>query len=212
MKFPFLASFIIFILVLTRVIRKSRRKQEAQEQSFWDREQMANSVRRKPLDDLDYIDISLEKLTISEEFLSDFTAKHPEMASDAADCRETLEMLSKEKIVNLTGYTNTDLKLEYGTANITALSEYDQNYTLLVRTLQKWADLLWESGHRREAVSVLEFAVETDTDISRSYYLLAEYYKETGNSDKIHVLIETAKSLRSANKDIIVRTLQESYL
>ncbi|MBQ4537257.1 MAG: hypothetical protein II994_06520 [Lachnospiraceae bacterium] len=212
MKFPFLASFIIFILVLTRVIRKGRRKQEAQEQSFWDREQMANSVRRKPLDDLDYIDISLEKLTISETFLSDFTAKHPEIASNVADCRETLEMLSKERIVNLTGYTNTDLKLEYGTANITALSEYDQNYTLLVRTLQKWADLLWENGYRTEAVSVMEFAVETDTDISRSYYLLAEHYKETGNSDKIHVLIETAKSLRSANKDIIVRTLQESYL
>lgn len=212
MKFPFLASFIIFILVLTRVIRKGRRNQEAQEKSFWERERQANSVRRRPLDDLNYIGVSLEKLTMSNAYLDDFSAKHPEKASEVAECRETLEMLSKEKIVNLTGYTNTDLKLEYGAANITVLSEYDQNYTLLVRTLQKWADLLWETDYRAQAVSVMEFAVETDTDISRSYYLLAEYYKETGDTSKIQSLVETAKTLRSANKDIIVRTLQESYL
>ena len=42
-----------------------------------------------------------------------------------------------------------DLKLEYGTANINDLSQYDQNYTLLVRTLQKWAEALAAADHPR---------------------------------------------------------------
>lgn len=212
MKFPFLASFIIFILVLGRVIRKGRRNQQSQEKEFWEREKQANSVRRKPLDDLNYIGLSLEKLTLTDIFFKEFFKKHPDIADEAAECRNTLEMLSKEKIVNLTGYTNTDLKLEYGTANLTVLSEYDHNYTLLVRTLQKWADLLWENGYRFEAVSVMEFAVSTRTDISRTYYLLAEHYKEKGETAKTESLIATAETLLSANKNVIVRTLKESYL
>ena len=37
--------------------------------------------------------------------------------------------------MHLTGYTNTDLKLEYGAPNIKLLSAYDQRYTTLARTL-----------------------------------------------------------------------------
>ena len=49
----------------------------------------------------------------------------------AEEYRSLLTSLSTQPVVNLTGFTNTDLKLEYGTANITCLTEYDQNYTLL---------------------------------------------------------------------------------
>lgn len=201
MKFPFLASFIIFILVSLRANRRNRKNQEKTERSFWNRENQANNVRRKSLDDLDYIHIPFDRLP------TQLMADDPKVA----DNLRLLQELSAQKIVNLTGYTNTDLKLKYGTANITLLSEYDQNYTLLVRTLQNWADVLWDAGYEKEAAEILEFALKTHTDVSRTYYRLAKYYASRGESFRIDELISLAGELRSANKNVIVHTLQESY-
>lgn len=201
MKFPVLASFFIFIIVLTRRIHLMRNRQESEEKSFWERERQANNTRRKPLDDLNYIQIPLEKLPthlMTEDI-------------NVCDCVDTLRNLSTLKIVNLTGYTNTDLKMEYGAANISALSEYDQSYTLLASTLQKWADILWNADYKKEAVSIMEFALETHTDVSAAYYKLAEYYHSQGEDSRIASLIETAESLRSLNRNVIVRTLKKSY-
>jgi hypothetical protein len=201
MKLPFLASFIIFIIVLTHRIHWQRNKAAEKEKSFWDREQAANSVRRKPLDNLDYIHIPMD--TLPTGLMND--------NDTVSDCLNILNELSTQQIVNFTGYTNTDLKLEYGTANIALLSAYDQNYTLLVTTLQKWADILWKSGYKKEAADIMEFAVNTHTDVSRTYKMLAEYYNENGQHEKIQTLLDTASTLRSVSKDFIVRTLQESY-
>lgn len=176
--------------------------QRDRENAFWAREAAANSVRRKPIDHLPYIQIPLEELPT--ELLPD----NPK----AADCIQTIRQLSDKRILNLTGYTNTDLKLEYGTANITKLSAYDQNYTLLVRTLQKWADELLANNYTEEARTIMEFAVSTGTDVSRTYYRLAEYWAAKNDISHIRHLIEAAGNLRSSNKNIIVRNLQESYL
>ena len=125
--------------------------------------------------------------------------------------KELLTYLSTQPIVNLTGFTNTDLKLEYGTANITPLSQYDQNYTALVRTLQQWAELLMKADLREEAETVLSYAVSIGTDVSHTYYALAEIYASRAEYDKIAALIRQAETLRSALSKSIVRTLQESY-
>ena len=126
------------------------------------------------------------------------------------ECKEILRSLSTQKIVNLTGYTNTDLKLSYGTANITCLTEYDQNYTLLVSTLQKWAEALYRGGAKKECRQVLEYAVSIGTDVSHTYFLLADLYDEEGESDLKYSLIEKASGLSSLSSKVIVRTLQGS--
>lgn len=196
----FLSSLIVFCMVIALTNRRHKKMIEKFEKDFWDRETRANNTRKKSLANLAYI--SIPDYLIPENFM-------PEDA-EASELFETLRYLSNQKIVNLTGYTNTDLKLEYGTANITCLSEYDQNYTLLARTLQHLAEILYKSGRIKEARTVLEFAVSTDTDVSHSYYLLADIYEAEGEYDKKAALIEKAGSLRSTMKNVIVRTLQES--
>ena len=202
MKLPFLASFIIFLLVVRHAIKRQQKSEDFSDKSFWAREREANSVRRKPLDTLNYILIPFER------FPMNCLTEHPQIM----EYQQLLQDLSQRKIVNLTGYTNTDLKLEYGTANITALSEYDQNYTILVRTLQQWADILLDAGYVSEATVLMEFAISTGTDISRTYYKLAEIYSARGDNFQIQQLLEQSRNLRSANAKIIARTLQESYL
>lgn len=199
MRFPFLASFIIFIIWLTFMLIKSRRREEKQQKLFWERERLANSTRKKPLDDLAYISIPLDTLPMD-------TASQD---SAVLECLEIIRALTTQTIVNLTGYSNTDLKLMYGAPNITLLTEYDQNYTLLVRTLQKWASLLYRYGYLQEARTILEFAVSTDTDVSSTYKLLATIYQDLHEPEKIQDLLQTAASLRSLSKNTIVRILQE---
>ena len=201
MKFPFLASFIVFIFVFTLYNRRNEKIRKNREKEYWEKERQSNSVRRKSLDDLEYLSVPF----------SDFpteTALEDEIVSS---CISELESLKNEKIVNLTGFTNTDLKLTYGTANITQLSQYDQNYTLLVRMLQKWASRLYELGYHDDALTILEYAVLTRTDISATYYLAASIYHEKGQYDKIRHLLFVAETLQSAMKNTIVRTLKESY-
>ncbi len=198
MNLIFLASFIVFILFLSINIKRQAKSRAVRDDEFWARENRANFVRNKPLDDLKYIKIPLE--TFPTHIMND----NPEIL----DCISILESLTSLKIVNLTGWSNTDLKLEYGTGNITVLSEYDQNYTVLVRTLQKWADILLEAGHTQEAVVLMEFAVSTGTDIGRTYYCLADYWNEKGEWAQVDRLIQSAEQLHSSHRDTIIKNLR----
>lgn len=200
MKTLFLSSLIVFCILIAYENRKHRKMQEKFEKDFWERESLANSTRKKSLEHLAYITIPFSSLPTK-------TMKDDEKVTEYLTL---LSDLATQKIVNLTGFTNTDLKLEYGAANITYLSEYDQNYTLLARTLQSWAEALFLGGFYRDAATVLEFAVSTGTDVSRSYYLLADIYDREGESYRKTSLIEAAEKLRTSMKDVIVRTLQES--
>ncbi len=199
MKFPFFASFIVFCIWLGYEIHKQRDKEARMDQEFWEKETMANNTRRKSLDDLDYIKIPFESLPM--ETLADDPI--------ISEYHETLKTLADSPIVNFTGISNTDLKLMYGAPNIDLLSRYDQNYTTLVRTLQKLAQALYDKGCPQEACLVLEFAVRIRTDISASYKLLSVIYKQTGQSEKITELIPVAQNLNTSLSGHIVAMLEE---
>lgn len=200
MKFPFFASFLVFVVWLTYEISKHSKMDAEKERSFWAKEHRANNTRRKSLDNLPYITVPLDNLFM--ELLPD--------DEQAAEYKATLRTLSESQIVNFTGITNTDLKLKYGAPNIDLLSRYDQNYTVLARTLNQWASCLHKNGYSREAREVLEFAVSTGTDISSSYKLLCDIYQEEKTPEKIQELYPTVEALNSAMKNTIVRILQES--
>lgn len=200
MNFAFLASCLLFCAVIYHAINRSKSIEENANKAFWDKEHKANFVRKKSLENLDYIHIPEEILTLSPTKTSALVA----------ECVTELNKLAKEPIVNLTGISNTDLKLAYGTSNITILSQYDFQYTNMVRTLQRLAEELVSIDEKKLAILVLEFAVSTRTDISKTYYLLASLYEEAHTPEKKEFLIQQAKHLNSMMKDSIVRTLQAS--
>ena len=120
---------------------------------------------------------------------------------ELTDYENDLKTLASRKILNLSHQSNTDLKLAYGPANLPALSEYDQNYTTLLRNLVAYADCLIKNGFKAEAVPVLEFGISIDSDIR------AELYKEQGNASKIQELIDKAASLDSMMRSAILEQL-----
>jgi predicted Zn-dependent protease len=118
--------------------------------------------------------------------------------------------MADAKILKLTGISNTDLKLAYGAANLNFLSACDENYSRLVRLLNKWGRLLFEKGKNEDALQVLSYAVSIESDIEETYILLAKYYKENGNADKIDELKSVAGiNFEEARRNIVLSKLDD---
>ncbi len=192
-----LATALIVSLIVFWATRGTQDKFAQAEADFWEKERAANSVRRKPLDDLDYLTIPMDELPVSLHTDND----------TIASCIDTIGELSKSPVVNLTGIRKTDLKFKYGATNITMLTLYDQRYTLLASTLQKWANELISLNETDAACTVLEYAVSTGTDVSGTYKSLASIYDSRGDKDSIRKLIPVAESLNTPLKDSIISSL-----
>lgn len=201
MKYPFFASIVILCLLLMYQIHRHRNKESKVYEAFLDREREANSTRRKPLDDITFISIPLESLPT--EVLSE--------DEKVSDWLSTLRDLSATEIINLTGISNTDLKLKYGAPNLDRLMRADQAYTMLVRTLNDWGIYLWKNGYLDEAASILEYSVSTGTDVSSTYDSLAQIYISLGQKDKIKELIPQAEKTNSLLTANIVNKLNAFF-
>lgn len=191
---------IIFIVVVSYKRFKANRINQAAENAFWNRENAANSTRKQDISHLDYIQFS--NVTLPFALFRDDILK---------ECEQQVLTLKEKKILNLTGISNTDLKLKYGPANLPLLTQYDQNFTLLVRTLNTWGQRLNELNHPEEAVSVLAFAVSIGSDIKATWQLLAKLYAQSGETEKLKALKPSAQALNSLSKTPILNT-PDSYL
>jgi hypothetical protein len=131
------------------------------------------------------------------------------LSEELAGVEAELCTLANAPIVNLNGISNTELRLTYGTANLEPLSVYDQNFTSLIRSLQKWGTLLTSAGKQADAVTVLSYSVSIGSDIAGTYALLARLYKECGELDKLEELKSSAEKLNTLMKPSILRDLEK---
>ena len=83
-----------------------------------ERERKANSVRKKSLNELEYVSIPYESLPFMED--TDETPLDEVLRSD----QEAIRSFEDKKMVNFTGISNTDLKETYGVANLTVLVKF----------------------------------------------------------------------------------------
>lgn len=192
-----LPYFIIIIILLQLILRKNSKKTKEADESFWKREAEANDVRRKDISNLDYIAIP--------DSLPFVKCENAEINR----LQDKLMSMRDKKILNLTGYSNTDLKIEYGVANLPKLSEYDDNFAALAQTIFFLGKALMDAGYTAEAVKFLEFGIQCGTDVTSNYIMLAEYYSASNETDKIDKLIIAASSLKSLSKDVILKKLEK---
>lgn len=188
--------FIIFVAIVSFYRKRHDTRQQEAEQNFWEREQEANFARRKDISGLSYISIPFEHFSIGA--FSD---------TQLSEIETALVALREKKILNLTGLTNTDLKLLYGPANLPALTEYDQNFTDMLQLFSQYVNRLIELDHFDTAIPVLEFCVECGSDISTHYTLLANHYQSNGQHENLAELRTKASSLNSLTKSSILQKL-----
>ncbi len=198
MPIMILPFFLILLSVFAMLRNRSTRSFQEKQDSFWEKERQANLTRRKDISSLDYIQIPLDTFPIGQ-FQDDELSYQEDALTD----------LSNRQILNLSGISNTDLKLQYGAANLTVLSECDANYILLARTIAAYGKRLAELDHCKEAITVLEFGVACKTDVSTNYTLLHALYCQNGEIDKANQLVELIRNSDMLLKESILKKLSE---
>lgn len=196
-------GWILFVVVfyvcfiIARGIYQNNKATKENKDNFWNRESEANSVRRKDISNLDYISFP-ENLPIDS--VSNIGRN---------DLAEEFKSFSDKKMLNLSKYTNTDLKLMYGPANLDQLSMFDENYSLFIRLLNNISTALLKADtpKENEAKAFLEYSISIGSDISYTYISLAELYARNGDTDKIDMLITKAESLSSLSASVIITKL-----
>ena len=195
--YPIFGLFLIFIAWFTYERNKASKLEKRKEDDFWKRENEANGVRRVPLDSLEYVKVP-DAILLSGLSVKDTDDKI------LLKCNEELIELQNKRIFNLTGKTVTDIKMNFGPANITALDEYDTNYTELVKLIHMYGTRLNDLNYTDDAIKVLEFGIDILTDISGNYKLLADLYIKKNQTSKLDYLLEVANKLDSLNKNSII--------
>lgn len=199
MRIPYFIIIVILCLVLMHIIRRTKRLGEQESAQFWEREAAADNVRKQDISNLNYIHIPMERLPFG-------TDSSPE----ALAAEEQIRNLSTTQILNLNQYTNTDLKLKYGAANLAFLSECDERFTLLARTLYQWACHLLEHGYSEAAVQAAECSVEIGADISGCYFMLTDYYQSIHDLEALNRLKQSAEALDGIQANIIMKYINKS--
>ena len=197
MNLVIFASFMVFGVWLTFQLRKSRNLNEKASVDFWENENMANSVRKKQLEDSDFVHFPFDKLPEEDTF-------DPEAIPE---CYSILKELSDKKMVNLNGISNTEVKMRFGTANIAILTEYDTNYECFAKNIYLLCQHLYDLGRKEEALMLSEEAILTGTDSLSHYKLMVQIYREQGNFAAISWLRENAEKIKGITKGAILRAL-----
>ena len=142
----FFCLVILFVIWFTYE-RKKNEPDYSKSKAFWERERKASFVPRQSMDDIAFIDLP-------EEIIPE---AGPDSSDELKDVIEDLHRLPGAKICNLSEYSNTDLKLKYGTGNFNDLSAADNNYTRLIQWSGKLLTYLDEEGRLEDGRGMIEF-------------------------------------------------------
>ena len=188
-----LIIFGVIGLLRARAARSDKKKRD----DFFQKESEANSVKKRDISTLPYI--------IPDEALLNLTSED----ASINELLSTLRSFKDKKILNLTGISNTDLKLKYGTANITELGACDDNFAELCKVLYALGKAYYDTGDINTSKRFLEYAVGIRTDITDNYVLLANIYRDNNEENRIRDLINIAGTLNSLSKQTIILKLND---
>lgn len=192
----FLICFIVFIIWARVKLKQNKSAISESDKKYWEREAKANFARKRDISTLDYFTPDLSRIPFSMDAEEQETALNEEIKNYASG-----------KMMNLSGYSNTDLKEMYGAANLDELSEYDQRFQLFLRAVSDLGNYLFEKKDYERAKAVFEYSVEIGSDISTIYTNLGVIYAKAGQTAKIDELLRLVETSDFALKTSIIKKL-----
>lgn len=192
----FLICFIVFAIWL-RVKMKRGNSGKEDLDAFLERENQANFARKQDISHLDYLSVNPDDLPFVD-------SDDPKEISLQNEVKKSGE----RKMIDLSAYTNTDLKEKYGPANLEELSDCDQSYLLFTRNLSLWGTYVYEKEDYTRAKIIMEYAKSIGSDISSVYTTLGNIYAREGDFHKVDALIAEVENSDFALKTSILKTLK----
>ena len=191
-----MASVMLMGLVINNAIRRSNIRSKKTNEAFWEHERSSYKAPSRPTDDLEYV-----------SFPPGLPIGIPVDDPSLEECQRILKTLSGERIINLSGITNTDIRMSYGKENLPELSKADARYTTLLRSLNTLASGYLGLNYGNEAKVLLEFALSIGSDIKESWINLGRCYLKEDDFDSLSSLRSRADaseqpSLKSVEKEL----------
>lgn len=183
MKLFIFPSVVLILLVLKHNIRKAGPKEDTL-RALLEKETEANQTRKQDISRLPYIAIPKDDLPFGR------------LTPITQDEQAILKLMDTQ-ILNLTGITNTELKKQYGPANLEFLTGCDENFILLVRSLNGWAKAFIDANMTADAKSILEYSISIGSDVRQSYQMLADIYFTDADTKALSGLRTQAEKLSS---------------
>ena len=183
MHIPIFGLIMIFVLWLTYELKKRTRLTKQDTEDFWEKERRSGFVPRQNTDDIRFINI--DESALPTDCLS---------GSPLDEAVRGILSLKDVPVADLSEFTNTELKLKYGTANFTKLSEADTHFTSLAQNLGKCISLLYDEGRLAEAEKAALFAADNGIFTTVCIMPLANIYIRVGDMNSLDNLIVKAKN------------------
>ncbi len=197
----FIIIFVIFIAWTQYEMKKSSKEAHKANEAFWAREEQANFAPKQDISDLPLLRFEESVIPMPPE--GAFTDE-----DDISTYIKELKALIREPMIDLSEYTNTDLKLAYGVANFTTLSGYDDNYNSFLLLLTNLA----RGYERREmnelAANTYRSALSCGSRKLTDYTGLAKVYIAMDEPGKVSELIEEVETSENPHSGGIVEALK----
>lgn len=193
----YMVCFFIFCGWLFYEQRKSQRTQKKASDDFWARENLANNTRKKDISHLPLVQIEETDIPFVET-RSETINKHIGQ----------LRQIIREPMIDLSEYSNTDLKLSYGVGNFKTLSEYDENFNTFLMALTDLARSYEHEKYYEEAEKTYLLALRFGSRKACDYEELARIYLVLDRPDKVSDLIHEVDNGEHPRKDAISSLLR----
>lgn len=193
LPFPSLfVCFLIFILWLHYEKRKSSRAEKKLSDEFWQREEVANCARNKDISKLPMFEPDMKQVPMPE-------------SGDENICYYQNQVLEQSRLpmMDLSEYSNTDLKLAYGVGNFKTLSQYDENFNDFLMNMSNLGKAYHKEELLEEAASVYRFCLNSGSDKSTDYRALAEIYAAMGARRELSSLADEVLRSELPRREIL---------
>lgn len=204
MAFPsFFIIFVILIFIFQHHLRKNIKAENKSKDEFWQKEQSSLVVRKKEFTQDDYIVPKIDELSL---------AVPPNMeAGDELQLKQLIKRikdLSSLDMMNFSQLTNTEIRLKFGTANQSIVTNNEYTYNNYLKTLASYAYLMNEYSNKTESIIALEQCISLGSDYSEHFHYLAKLYLEDHSTDKYKQLIDKVNKMTTLNKKGILEKLE----
>ena len=200
MKFigVYITCFLIFCAWRFYEQRKSERLDKKASDDFWAREEEANHTRKKDISHLPLLEVKESEIPMSD-------SSDESILYYIDHIREIIKM----PMIDLSEYSNTDLKLAYGVANFNILSEYDENYNTFLLTLSNLARSYSRADLYKEAKACYELALYYGSKKRSDYTDLAEVYLKLDTPELITTLVRQLEEGCHPRKASLIEAVEE---
>jgi len=176
-------------------------------QLFWEKEKRSLIVRKKELTEDDFIHCDISTLSFPK-----LLELEPHDKKQYRQLKERIDELSQLDMMDLTGLSNTELRLRYGTANQTLIQTNENNYHLFLKALYAYGHFLVEHNQINEAICAYELCIQLGSDYSKHFIGLADLYVQTQQHHKLSALIQRAKALDESHQTRLYQKLVDKGL